>query len=164
MVSVTLHDPEEDRHSVHSLHSIASTVATTTSLATRLRELNLDFSDKLRDTHVEEEEEGGDSDRDKAGEEGGSNAGNRATPSPLPEEGGGSEGPEQEEEERESSSMLPAAALGQRRISGAGSGRHGRHSEEDLGLVHPLHLLQPLQVHHWLAVGGLVKRGETPAP
>lgn len=43
MVGFTLAEPEEDRQSVHSVdrHSIASTVATTTSLASRIRDLNL---------------------------------------------------------------------------------------------------------------------------
>eukprot|EP00775_Hariotina_reticulata_P010588 gene10588-10746_t len=49
-------DEQDDRHSiasVHSIHSIASTVATTTSLASRIRDLNLDFGDKLVEADVE---------------------------------------------------------------------------------------------------------------
>lgn len=54
MVGFTLADEQEfDRHSVHS---IASTVGTTTSLASRIRDINLDFGDKLRE-HTEQEEE-----------------------------------------------------------------------------------------------------------
>lgn len=43
MVGFMIAEPEEDRQSVHSVdrHSIASTVATTTSLASRIRDLNL---------------------------------------------------------------------------------------------------------------------------
>lgn len=50
MVGFTL-DEQDDRH------SIASTVATTTSLASRIRDLNLDFGDKLREQAEEEEKE-----------------------------------------------------------------------------------------------------------
>lgn len=49
-------DEQDDRHSiasVHSIHSIASTVATTTSLASRIRDLNLDFGDKLVEADAE---------------------------------------------------------------------------------------------------------------
>lgn len=52
MVGFTI--PEEDDR--HSVHSIASTVATTTSLASRIRDLNLNFGDKLRE-HAEEGEQ-----------------------------------------------------------------------------------------------------------
>lgn len=51
MVGVTLELrlPDERDDDRHSLHSIASTVATTTSLASRIRELNLFEEDKETD-------------------------------------------------------------------------------------------------------------------
>ena len=45
-VEVLHGDDQDDRRSVHS---VASTVATTTSLASRLAALNIDFGDKLRE-------------------------------------------------------------------------------------------------------------------
>jgi hypothetical protein len=45
-VAVEHGDDQDDRRSVHS---VASTVATTTSLASRLAALNIDFGDKLRE-------------------------------------------------------------------------------------------------------------------
>jgi hypothetical protein len=46
-------DDQDDRRSVHS---VASTVATTTSLASRLAALNVDFGDKLREAEEENKE------------------------------------------------------------------------------------------------------------
>lgn len=53
MVGFTL-EPREQHDD--DRHSVASTVATTTSLASRIRDLNLDFGDKLRE-HAEEGEQ-----------------------------------------------------------------------------------------------------------
>jgi hypothetical protein len=79
MVGFTLAEPEEDRQSVHSVdrHSIASTVATTTSLASRIRDLNLFECGGGEEKDVDE----------------GKDAEQRAGVSPLPEDS---------EEERES--------------------------------------------------------------
>lgn len=48
------HAYDEDRHSVHS---IASTVGTTTSLASRIRDLNITFEDKLDEDKLHEGQE-----------------------------------------------------------------------------------------------------------
>jgi len=59
MVGFTLdRNDEQDDH--HSVHSFASTVATTTSLASRIRDLNLDFGDKLQEQAEEGEQKDGD--------------------------------------------------------------------------------------------------------
>lgn len=122
MVGFTLDrsDEQDDRHSVHS---IASTVATTTSLASRIRDLNLDFGDKLREQAEEEEQqEEEQKDADRRG---------TAVQSPVPEDC------EQTGHVSEENSA-PA------------SGTHA--VEDDLGVPHSLHLLhrdpplQPLQV------------------
>lgn len=119
MVGFTL-EPREQHDD--DRHSIASTVATTTSLASRIRDLNLDFGDKLRE-HAEEgeqeEEEQKDHDRSTAAQ------------SPAPED------------------CEPTGRRSEE-TSASVSGTHA--AEEDLTVPHSLHLLhrdpplQPLQV------------------
>lgn len=143
MVGFTLQEQqiEDDRHSVHSVHSIASTVATTTSLASRIRDLNIDFGDKLQEQAEEEEAE---LEQQKEEEQrGGSRA---SAPSPSSSAGGAHHHHLQHTQPgqsgRSSTELLSNGGV----AAAAGA-------DEDLGGVpHSLHLLhrdpplQPLQV------------------